>query len=71
LNKINPRKLLNSKWTTVTPLNREKHFMVTKVVFDEVGEIADCEIEAVLTSRTESIDWQALKNEAVWLQGWK
>jgi len=45
--------------------------MVTKVVFDEVGEIAHCEIEAVLTSRTESIDWQALKNEAVWLQGWK
>jgi len=37
LNKINPKKLLNSKWTAVEPKKREKHFMVTEVEFDEEG----------------------------------
>ncbi|MDH3987431.1 MAG: TIGR02450 family Trp-rich protein, partial [Gammaproteobacteria bacterium] len=33
-NKINPKKLLKSKWTAAEPKNREKHFMVTEVEFD-------------------------------------
>lgn len=28
MNQINPSKLLNSKWTAVKPINREKHFLV-------------------------------------------
>jgi hypothetical protein len=31
LNKINPKKLLNSKWTAVEPKKGERHFMVTEV----------------------------------------
>lgn len=26
----NPKKLLNSKWTAVTPTHKENHFLVTK-----------------------------------------
>ena len=32
MNQINPTKLLRSKWTAVTPVKREKHFMVVEVV---------------------------------------
>jgi hypothetical protein len=32
MNNINPKKLLNSKWTAVTPVNKEKHFMNSETV---------------------------------------
>lgn len=45
--------------------------MVTEVDFDEEGVITSCIIEAVLTKRSILIQWQDLKNIAVWQQGWK
>lgn len=71
MNPINPKKLLHSKWTAVQPVNKEKHFMVTEVEFDEEGVVVDCVIEAVMSKRTESIDWTVLKNTDNWRQGWK
>jgi len=71
VNKINPKKLLNSKWTAVKPQNKEKHFMITEVEFDEEGEVIHCVIEAVMTKNGRAIDWQDLKDESQWLQGWK
>jgi tryptophan-rich hypothetical protein len=71
VNKINPKKLHNSKWTAVTPLNREKHFMVTQIQFDEEGEVIGCLIEAVLTQRSEPIAWPELTDSQRWIQGWK
>jgi tryptophan-rich hypothetical protein len=68
---INPKKLLNSKWTAVTPKHREKHFLVTDIEFDEDGNVLSCSIEAIMSKRTELIDWQILKNEALWIQGWQ
>jgi tryptophan-rich hypothetical protein len=32
---INPAKLLLSKWTAVKPVNKEKHFLVTKLIEPE------------------------------------
>ena len=71
MNPINPKKLLHSKWTAVKPVNKEKHFMVTEVEFDEEGAVVDCVIEAVMSKRAESIDWTVLKNTDSWRQGWK
>jgi tryptophan-rich hypothetical protein len=71
VNPINPRKLLNSKWTAVNPARKEKHFVVTDVVFDEDGAVLHCLIEAVISRRAERIDWRELKNREHWLQGWK
>lgn len=71
MNRINPKKLLNSKWTAVKPLNREKHFMVTEVTLDEEGSVIDCLIEAVLSKRTTAIDWHVLTDSEQWLHGWK
>lgn len=71
MNRINPKKLLHSKWTAVAPVNREKHFMITDVEVDEEGQVIGCEIEAVLSRRQMQIDWRELKDDARWLQGWK
>ena len=37
MNQINPKKLLNSKWTAVKPAHKEKHFLITEIEFDEEG----------------------------------
>jgi tryptophan-rich hypothetical protein len=71
MNRYNPRKLLNSKWTAVTPVSRERHFMVTEVDFDEQGKLIHCLLEAVLTRRARPIDMDELQNSDLWLQGWK
>ena len=71
MNKINPRKLLHSKWTAVNPTKKEKHFLVTELEFDEGGDVVHCLIEAVLSSRLKPIEWKELKNKDNWIQGWK
>lgn len=71
MNTINPKKLLNSKWTAVNPKNKEKHFLVTEVEFDEDGEAVHCLIEAVISNRAAPIQWCDLKDSSKWLHGWK
>ncbi|MDE0956379.1 MAG: TIGR02450 family Trp-rich protein [Pseudomonadales bacterium] len=70
MNQINPKKLLNSKWTAVNPKNKEKHFTVTVVKFDE-ELVTFCSIEAVMSKCEAAIQWQDLKDTSQWLQGWK
>ena len=69
---ISPKKLLNSKWTAVRPINKEKHFSVTKLVIPECQDTAIelIEIEAVYSHRKQVIQWRALSEDTVWLQGW-
>ncbi len=69
--RINPKKLLHSKWTAVAPKNKEKHFLVTEVEFDEEGAVVSCLIEAVMSKREFALDWRQLKDGSRWIQGWK
>jgi tryptophan-rich hypothetical protein len=71
MNRINPKKLLNSKWTAVTPTKKEKHFIVSEIEFNEEGLLVSCCIEAVLTKRSIPINWHDLKNDGSWVHGWK
>ena len=71
MNKISSKKLLNTKWTLVTPSSKEKHFLITKLVFDEDNIVTHCLIEAVISNRIELINWKDLKESERWLQGWK
>lgn len=71
MNQINPKKLLRSKWTAVKPENREKHFMVVEVEYDEENNVIATLIEAVLTKRVMSINWSELADDTHWLHGWK
>lgn len=70
-NQINPNKLLLSKWTAVKPQNKEKHFLVTEVIKNELEIIVGCVLEAVLTRQQYAMDWQVLKNSENWLAGWR
>jgi tryptophan-rich hypothetical protein len=71
MNKINPKKLLASKWTAVTPRDKEKHFIVSVMEFDEDERVLKCCVEAIMSKRSITIDWQTLKDETNWLHGWK
>ncbi|MDR9865489.1 TIGR02450 family Trp-rich protein [Pseudomonas baetica] len=70
MNRINPQKLLLSKWTAAHPQNREKHFLVTELIRDEEGTVLEVELQAVLTKRTARLDWQTLQNNEQWRIGW-
>lgn len=71
LNKISPKKLLNSKWTAVLPMNKEKHFIITQVDYDEDTAVILCLIEAIMSKRSTQIYWPNLKDTEQWVQGWK
>jgi tryptophan-rich hypothetical protein len=71
MNKINPKKLLNSKWTAVTPTKKEKHFMVSDIEFDEEGVVVSCCIEAVMSKRSIQVNWHDLEDDSSWIHGWK
>ena len=70
-NPINPEKLLLSKWTAVRPQNREKHFLVTRLLRDERELVIGCALEAVLSRREQQIDWRLLSDAGLWQPGWR
>ena len=43
MNRINPAKLLLSKWTAAQPRHKEKHFLVTELFRDEEGTVLEIE----------------------------
>ena len=69
---LHPKKLVLTKWTAVTPIERQKHFLVTKVIFpdDPAAAIEWIEIEAVMTKARQQIAWRSLRDESLWQQGW-
>ena len=69
---LNPQKLLLSKWTAVVPRNKEKHFIVTKVIQPEApaARIEFIEMEAVYSGRSFICPWRELTDVGQWLQGW-
>lgn len=71
MNRINPEKLLLSKWTALHPEGKEKHFIVTKLIRADDENIIACELEAVINKKCYEIDWQRLKESSSWLMGWK
>ncbi len=71
MHRINPQKLLLSKWTACAPVNREKHFLVIELYRDDEENVVDIELEAVLTKSRRRLPWQALKDDTLWRMGWK
>jgi tryptophan-rich hypothetical protein len=70
---LNPKKLLLSKWTAVTPHNQEKHFIVTGVIEPEppATRIERIELEPVYSRRVFSLPWRDLTDHKQWVQGWR
>jgi tryptophan-rich hypothetical protein len=71
MNKVNPKTLINSKWTKLDVVNKEKHFVITKVDFNEEQKVIRCVIEAVMNRNEYNIDWRDLKLSGSWKIGWK
>ena len=69
MNRIQKNKLLMSKWSAVQPKNREKHFLVTRVIDDDPTELFII-LEAVHSKREYQLHWTALKDDSHWRQGW-
>ncbi len=71
--RLNPKKLLRSKWTAAQPLNKEKHFIVTKLVEPETPLQAteSIELEALHSRRVLVLPWIELSDRSRWLQGWQ
>jgi tryptophan-rich hypothetical protein len=71
-NPLSPKKLLHTKWTAVEPRDKEKHFLVTRVVEpDPPGSpVLSVEIEAVHSGRSQVIAWRVLRDATQWRQGW-
>ena len=71
-NPLSPKKLLMTKWTAVTPRNREKHFVVTLVVEPEPPSIRveHVELEAVHSKRVYLLNCRDLTDASLWRLGW-
>ncbi len=69
---LNPKKLLKSKWTALLPINKEKHFMVTKIILPDLpaNPIEYIELEAIYSKRKQLLLWQQLSDQSIWVQGW-
>lgn len=70
--KLNPKKLILSKWTAVQVVAKQKHFLVSKVVQPEDVNlpISEIEIEAVYSGEKRIILWRELQDSSRWKQGW-
>ena len=70
--RVSPKKLLLSKWTAVTPLDKEKHFVVIRVIEPELPDVRidEVEIEAIHSRRTLRLPWRELTDTGQWRQGW-
>lgn len=68
---LNPAKLVRSKWTACTPVDKEKHFMVISLVRDDpAAPVVMVTMEALHSGRCFDMAWRELRNATVWRQGW-
>jgi tryptophan-rich hypothetical protein len=71
-NPLSPKKLLLSKWTAVAPRDKEKHFVVVRVLEPVAPalRIEEVELQAVHSGRVQVLPWRELKDASRWRQGW-
>ena len=71
-NPLSPKKLLLTKWTAVTPRQREKHFVVLRVIEPEPPSmrVEQVELQAVHSGQVYRLHWRELTDTRVWRQGW-
>ena len=68
-----PLKLSTIRTTAIVPVDKEKHFIVVKLIEPALpdAQIEMIEIEATYTHRSFALPWRDLLDETQWLQGWK
>lgn len=71
MNKVSPKSLLHSKWTKVNITNKEKHFAIIQVDYDEEQRVEQCIIQAVINNNEYTINWRDLRDPKQWKLGWQ
>jgi len=72
MNKFNPKKLLNAKWTAQKVVQKERHFIITELIWNDTEtQVVGCILEAVINKNQYQISPESLKNSDDWLMGWK
>jgi tryptophan-rich hypothetical protein len=71
--RLSLKKLLLSKWTAVAPLNKEKHFVVTRVIAPNPPSmtIGQVQLRAVHSGRSMTVGWCELTDSSHWRQVWR
>ena len=69
---LRPKRLLDSKWTASVPENREKHFVVTRVLdaATAASKVQSVELRCLLTKRTRIVAQADLLEPELWRPGW-
>lgn len=71
-NRFSKAKLLNSKWTALHVMQKEKHFLVIELLRDEqTDQIHHCVLQAVMTKNEYRLSPNDLKDGRLWQMGWK
>ena len=72
MNPLNPKKLLLTKWTVVTPVAKQRHFLVIWVIQPNLptDPMAWLKTEATEANATRTIAWRDLRKDGVWGQRW-
>ena len=71
MNRINPEKLLLSKWTAVAPAGKSKHFLVSEIIRDDRELVSECVLQAVIDRCEHTLGWRELTDDVRWLTGWR
>ena len=71
-NPVNRKKINQSKWTAITPIKKEKHFVVSEVSYNPDNEqiIDFIIITSVLSNSNYKLDIKDLEDKLKWSQGW-
>ncbi|MFK7896646.1 MAG: TIGR02450 family Trp-rich protein [Myxococcota bacterium] len=66
------KNLMNSKWSAVHPRNKEKHFLLTRLIESKNTAQKDprVELEALLSKRRFEIELTELADKTRWRKGW-
>lgn len=73
MGRSDPGKLLHGKWTSVEPVGRELHFVVTGVLPPRPPDRPNLRLEltAVYSGRTRIVDRSELDDPSLWDRGWR
>ena len=75
MKKTQTKNLVDSKWTDLDPVRREKHFIVRRIVssskLDNGTAVRTIELCAVISKRSKIVSENELNDPARWLPGWK
>ena len=73
MSRSDPGRLLHSKWTAVSPVDKELHFVVTGILPPRSPDRASLKLEltAIYSGRIRIVDRCELNDSSQWNQGWR